>query len=134
MTSIESEKVEINHPTEKVFNWLSNFNNYQKLMPAQVSGFASTENDCSFTISGMATIGMKILDKTPNSHIRIGSNGKVPFDFILHVRLNSVSADKTTSRLVFEAELNPMLKMMLEKPLTNFFNLLAEKMKDASYS
>jgi hypothetical protein len=130
MTKIESTKTEIENSVENVFVFLSDFNNFQKLMPSQVTNWTSTETECSFTINGMATIGMKILEKTPHSNIKISSNGKVPFNFILNVNLASLEANKSTGQLVFEADLNPMIKMMVEKPLTNFFNLLAERMKE----
>ncbi|HEY4800253.1 MAG TPA: hypothetical protein VII99_14325 [Bacteroidia bacterium] len=133
---IESDKAEINKPASEIFSFLTNFNNFQKLMPEQVVGWHSTENECHFTIKNLATIGMKIIDKTPNSLIKISSmpapNGKLPLDFILSVHLTETAPDKCTGQFVFEAELNPMLKMMLEKPLSKFFNLLAEKMKDIS--
>ncbi|MBL7891053.1 MAG: hypothetical protein JNL63_00375 [Bacteroidia bacterium] len=130
MTKIESTKVEIENSVENVFIFLSDFNNFQKLMPSQVTNWTSTETECTFTINGMATIGMKILAKTPHSHIKITSHGKVPFEFILHTHLSSLGSDRSSGQLVFEAELNPMIKMMVEKPLTNFFNLLAERMKE----
>jgi len=130
MTRIESEKQEIANSAEKLFTYLSNFNNFKSLMPPQVTNWTSTEDECSFVINGMATIGMRIVEKAPHSKIRINSNGKVPFDFTLNVILNESSPNKTIGQLVFEAELNPMLKMMVEKPLTNFFNMLASKMKD----
>ncbi|MCC6690127.1 MAG: SRPBCC family protein [Bacteroidia bacterium] len=129
MTRIESNKTEIENTAENVYTYLSNFNNFQKLMPSQVTNWSSTETECSFTISGMATIGMQIVEKIPHSYIKISSHGKVPFDFILHVNISADGA-KSIVQLVFEAELNPMIKMMVEKPLTNFFNLLAEKMKE----
>jgi hypothetical protein len=79
----------------------------------------------------MATIGMKIIEKTPNTLIKIISNGgKVPFAFTLNVILAEVSPTQTSGQLFFEADLNPMMSMMVEKPLRNFFNLLAEKMKE----
>lgn len=129
-TKIESDKTIIENSAENVFNFLSNFNNFQKLMPHQVTEWTSTESECSFNLNGMATIGMKIMEKNPNTHIKITSNGKVPFDFLLHVLLTADSPTQTTGQLVFEAELNPMIKMMVEKPLTNFFNILAGKMKE----
>ncbi len=128
MAKIESEVVEVNAPAKTVFEFIGNFNNFQKLMPEQVSNWSSTENECSFTINGMTTIGMKIVEKNPTSQIKIGSNGKVPFDFNLFVNLQDRPGDKCTGQLVFDAELNPMMKMMVEKPLTNFFNILAKKM------
>lgn len=127
---IESDKSEINKSTAEVFSFLSNFNNFQKLMPPQVTNWQSTESECTFTISGMATIGMKIVEKVPNSLIKISSNGKVPFYFFLNVVLTENSLAQCTGQLIFESDLNPMMQMMVEKPLRNFFNLLAGKMKE----
>lgn len=127
---IESEKSEINKPISEVFSFLSNFNNFQKLMPPQVVDWQSTEDECSFKISGMATIGMKIIDKIPNTTLKISSHGKVPFAFTLNVTLTEVAPAQTSGQLIFEADINPMLKMMVEKPLRNFFNMLAVKMKE----
>ena len=130
MTKLESEKVSVNYTPQNVFDFLSNFNNFQKLMPEQVTNWTSTEEECSFTINGMATIGMKIVEKNSPSQIKIISNGKVPFNFTLDVLISEAPDNKCTGQLVFEADLNPMLKMMVEKPLGNFFNLLAKKLQD----
>lgn len=127
---IESSKSEINKPASEIFNFLTNFNNFQKLMPPQVTNWQSTENDCSFTISGMATIGMKIVEKTPNTLIKVTSNGKVPFNFTLDILFTETSPTQCIGQFIFDADLNPMMKMMVEKPLGKFFNLLAEKMKE----
>lgn len=130
LTKIESQTSEINNSAENVFNYLSDFNNFGKLMPQQVTNWQSTTDECSFTINGMATIGMKIIEKTPNSKISISSHGKVPFEFKLFILITEKDAQNCTGQLVFESELNPMIKMMVEKPLGNFFNMLAAKMKD----
>jgi len=129
MTKIDSEKVEVNASAQKVFELLSNFNNFQKLMPPQVTNWSSTDSECTFTINGMATIGMKILEKNPHSLIKISSNGKVPFDFFLFVHLEEVG-EKCNAQLKFESDLNAMMAMMVEKPLTNFFNLLVKKLQE----
>src|ERR1051325_1038141 len=118
---IESDKSEIYKPAAEVYTFLTDFNNFQKLMPSQVTNWKSTADECSFTISGMASIGMKIVEKTPNSHIKISSNGKVPFDFTLNIPLTETTATQTTGQIIFESNLNPMMAMMVEKPLRNFF-------------
>lgn len=127
---IESDKAEVNKPAAEVFAFLSNFNNFQKLMPPQVVDWTSNEDECHFKISGMASIGMKIIEKTPNSVIKVVSNGKVPFNFTLDIFLTEIDPSKTSGQLVFQADINPMMSMMVEKPLRNFFNLLAGKMKE----
>ena len=130
LTKLESDKVEIPNSSQNIFNSLSDFRNFEKLMPAQVTNWQATEDECTFTINGMANIGMKIIEKTPSSKISITSNGKVPFEFKLFVLINETDASNCIGQLVFESDLNPMLKMMVEKPLGNFFNMLAHKMKD----
>lgn len=130
LTKIESEVVEINNSAENIYNYLSDFRNFEKLMPPQVTNWKATADDCSFTINGMATIGMKIVEKTPFKKISINSNGKVPFEFQLFVLVTEKGINNSVGQLVFESDLNPMLKMMVVKPLGNFFNLLAQRMKD----
>lgn len=130
LTKIESEKVDINNSAEKIYNYLSNFKNFEMLMPAQVTNWEATSDECSFTISGMATIGMKIIEKIPFSKIIISSNGKVPFDFKMYIYLTEKGATASVGQITFESELNPMMKMMVEKPLGNFFNMLAKKLAD----
>lgn len=130
LTKIESEKVEISNTSENIFNYLSDFNNFEKLMPPQVTNWTSTSEECAFTINGMATISMKIIEKSPFSTISIVSNGKVPFEFKLFVLITEKDASNCFGQLTFESDMNPMIKMMVEKPLGNFFNMLAQKMKD----
>jgi hypothetical protein len=130
VTKIDSEVVEINNSVNTIFNYLSDFNNFENLMPSQVTNWSSSTDECVFTINGMATIGMKIIEKTPSTKISIISNGKVPFEFKLFVYLTEKDVTSCTGQLAFESDLNPMLKMMVVKPLGNFFNILAQKMKE----
>jgi carbon monoxide dehydrogenase subunit G len=129
MTTLQSDKLTISKTAKEVFDFLSDFNNFQRLMPEQVTDWKSTSDECTFTIAGMATLGMRIKEKTPNSAIIVERNGPAPFDFTLNVNI----ADKQEQcevQLTFDADLNPMLKMMASKPLTNFLNLLVSKLKE----
>lgn len=127
MTTIESDKVTVNKSAKEVFEFLSDFNNYQRLMPDQVTDWKSTTDTCSFTIKGMASLGMKMKEKIPNTSIVIEKDGKAPFDFFLKCRLED-KQQQCEAQLAFDADLNPMLKMMATKPLTNFLNLLAGRL------
>jgi carbon monoxide dehydrogenase subunit G len=126
---IESKTVRLKESREKVFHFLSDFRNFEKLIPQdRVGNWTATEDTCSFNIQGMADIGMKIMKRDMPSIINIESHGKNPFSFTLNVYLDELSQNETDANLVFDAEVNPFLKMMVEKPLTNFFNMLADKL------
>lgn len=131
MSHIETEKVSCQQSAEKIFNFLSDFNNFKTLMPPQVTNWQSTSDTCTFTINNMATVGMKIESKTPHSKIHIISDGgKVPFSFTLDVLLTPLNDSNCTGQLVFDADIPIFLRPMVEGPLGNFFNLLAKKMAD----
>ncbi len=132
MTRIDSDEVIVNKTPEEVFNFLSDFNNLQKIMPQQVADWQSTQTDCSFTIKGMASLGMELAEKTPHTQIKIARKGKAPFDFSLFCNMQPANDGNTKLQLAFDADLNPMLKMMAEKPLKNFLNILAENFKKLS--
>lgn len=100
-------------------------------MPEQVTNWKSTSDECSFTINGMATLGMKLTEKTPNSLVKAVKHGQAPFDFTLSCHIDD-KGESSEVQLVFDADLNPMLKMMAERPLTNFLNLLVDRLKSAN--
>jgi hypothetical protein len=129
MKAIESEKLIINNSQEKIYQFLSNFNNFGKLMPEQIINWQSTETTCSFTIKGMTDLSMQIKEKMPFHTILISSYGKTPFEFELKCSFEALDTNKTESQLIFFADLNPMLSMMASKPLQNFVNMLNVRLK-----
>ena len=129
MKKIESEKLLIHNSQEKIFLFLSNFNNFGKLMPEQIINWQSTETNCSFTIKGMTDLSMQIKEKMPFHTILITSFGKTPFEFELKCSFEAINANQTESQLIFFADLNPMLSMMASKPLQNFVNMLNVRLK-----
>ena len=127
---IEGKKVNINANRKKVFEFLSDFNNYEKLMPEQIVNWKSDTESCSFTIKGMADLSLKFDNKMPHESIVISPEGKTPFKFSLLVNLqeDSLNEQKTVAGVDVDANLNPMLAMMAKKPLENLVNVMAENL------
>jgi hypothetical protein len=134
MATFRSDEVTIGRTDGYVFGFLSDFNNFQKLMPPQVSDWQSDGERCSFNIQNMATLGMRFKSKLPNSHIFIEADGKVPFEFDLQCFITDIDGSNCTAKLELNASLNPMMMMLASKPLGNFINILAEKLKEVCES
>jgi hypothetical protein len=132
-TTLQSITVRIFQSTESVYNFLSDFNNFGSLMPEQVESFSSDGNSCTFTIKGMATLSLQYESRIPNSLIRMKSVSTKPFGFALTCNISN-AGDESDLQLILEAELNPFLKMMAEKPLTNFLNILVSKYQQIANS
>lgn len=129
MAKIESKKLEINSSATDIYQFLFDLNNLEQLMPSdKVESWKSDEEQCSFNIKGLSKIGMKRVSGTPDSIINIVSEGKNPFDFTLDIHLEA-NGDTCYGQIVFDGKMNPFIKAMVEKPLTNFFNMLVEKLQ-----
>ena len=132
MTRIESDNRLINKNEKVIFDFLSDFNNFEQLMPDRVENWESNEKTCSFTISGLASLGMEIIESTPNSFIKMKDFGKVPFKFNFLVNIEKQD-DNCYVNLIFDADLNTMLKMVAVKPLKNFLNMLLDELENVEF-
>jgi carbon monoxide dehydrogenase subunit G len=127
MTNYKSTLITVQKTQLEVFNFLSDYNNFGKLMPEQVTNWQSTDTECSFTIQGMASLQMKIVERRANDLISMESFGKTPIKFTLFVNIEAVNDQSCTALVSIDADINPMLKMMLDKPLSNLVEKLANK-------
>lgn len=124
----ETDNVVVKASKEKLNAFLSDLNNFKQLMPDSVSNWESTTDTCTFKISGMANIGLAVKEKTPD-RIDLVSHGEVMFPYNMSILLNGVSENETESKLTFSGDVNPFMKMMVEKPIQNFFNYLVHKVQ-----
>ena len=133
MTKIESNKKNINKRIEFVYSFLEDINNLEKIMPDRVVDWQSTSESCYFTIKGTASLGMKIEEKKPSTFIKLINDGKVPFTFNFLMELAELDNENTSVQFIFNADLNPMLKMMAVSPLKNFLNILLENLSETNF-
>lgn len=127
---IETGHKEINATQETIYNFLMDTNNFKELFPQEkISEWESTTDTCSMKVQNMGILGLKRVASTPNSLIYFDSFGKTPFKFTFNIFLDEVDG-KCFTKIVFEGNLNPFMKMMVEKPLTGFMNDLVIKLAD----
>jgi carbon monoxide dehydrogenase subunit G len=125
---IEGKVATINKSPEEVYQFLSDFNHFESLMPEQITNWESDEKSCSFTIQGMASVKLIFGTNVPFSHIELLPVGKTPFSFSLHANLTP-EGDATKVMVYLDADLNPMLAMMAKRPMENLVNVMAENLK-----
>lgn len=128
MTRIESNKVTINCKAEECYEYLTDLNNYQDLLPQdKISNWESDEKKCSFKIQKTYKLELIYVNGLPNSEIHLASGEKSPFKFTLNINVQEIG-DKCIAQLVCDADINPFLKMMIEKPLNNLFDYMANRL------
>ncbi len=127
---LETPIITIQKSDDFVFNFLTDLKNFEQLMPSNTKKFEVDGDSFLFALSGgMPDIRLVLKEKTPNHTIILGAASS-KLDFNLTLTLNSISENSTATQLLFKGNFNPMMAMMVKKPLTNFINTLSDNLKN----
>lgn len=126
--NIESPKVSVDKSPQELYDFLTNVENFEKLMPESISKFEVLEKGkFLFALKGMPEIILKLKESTPPNQVVLGAaSDKLPFT--LTGNIEEAGAGKSEAQLVFEGKFNPMMSMMIKGPIGKFVNTLAENM------
>lgn len=133
MLKVESKVGKIPKKDEKVYNFLTDFNNFKNFIPDnQIKNWESTTDTCKFDLDPIGKIGFKIIEKEPYKLIKVvGFESKI--DFTLWIQLKHAHENDTKIKITLHANLNPFMAAFAKKPLQNFVDLLIEKMGSFNY-
>jgi carbon monoxide dehydrogenase subunit G len=132
---LESKIGKIKHSDEKVYNFLTDFNNFKNLIPEdKISNWKSDENSCSFSVNPIGETGIKIIEKEPFKLIKLKSLDGDKYNFTFWVQLKKLEEKDTRMKLTLEADLNPMIQMMAKKPLQEFLDKLIDQLEKYNFT
>lgn len=128
--NLESQKAVIHQNQQQLFEFLSDMNNYEQLMPDSTQHFSIHESGQGFMvkIGALPEVGMKLKTKQEHSQI-IFESPTSNFDYNLTVNLNALGESKTEVGINFDGTFNPMIEMMAKSPLQNFINTIVQKLE-----
>lgn len=123
---LESEKVTVQKSQQELFDFLTNVENYEQIMPENKEKFEVKSNDTfSFALKGMPEIQLQIKDTRAPEFIVLGSTSD-KFDFSLDVVIEAAGPNTSQAQLFFHGKFNTMMAMMVKGPLKKFISTLAE--------
>jgi carbon monoxide dehydrogenase subunit G len=135
MSKIESKIGHLKQSDEKIYNFLSDFNNFQHLIPAdKVKNWSATSDSCTFTVDGIGDAGLKIIEKSPFSLIKVTSEGKTPISFFLWIQIKKIGEKDSDLKIVIEPKVNPMIMMMVKGPLQNFVDMMVDQLEKMAFN
>lgn len=126
---LESKDTVVNKPVEELFGYVDNLEKLKEIMPDNVTKFEAKDNGFVFAIKGAPMdIALDIKEKITNEKIVLTS-ANPSLDFELVINLHGLNASQTMVKTVFDGRFNPMIKMMVQKPLQKFIDDMAGNMK-----
>lgn len=126
--NLESPKMTVKKDDKTVFNFLTNVENFEQLMPENTEKFEATEDSFLFALKGMPDIRLKLQESNANNNIVLASTSdKFPFTLVGNiVKLDEASSEV---QLIFDGQFNAMMAMMIKNPIQKFINTLAENIE-----
>ncbi|AVR47286.1 orotate phosphoribosyltransferase [Christiangramia fulva] len=123
---LESPKVKTSKSQEEMFEFLTNVHNYEQLMPTSKENFEAISNDTFlFQLKGMPEIRLKITETKKPELVVLGSTSD-KFPFHLNIFISGSGVNESEVFMNFEGNFNPMMSMMIKKPLQKFIDTLSE--------
>ncbi len=125
--NLETKKVTVQKSAQEIFEFLTNLNNFEGLMPESKEKFEVDGDSFIFGLKGMPEIRLVLQEKTEYSKVVLGAaSSKLPFTLTLNI--NEIDATSSENQLFFKGDFNPMMAMMIKGPLQKFINTLSENM------
>jgi len=123
--NLESPKVNTRKSQQEMFNFLSNVENYEQIMPENMQKFEVKSKDTFlFSLKGMPDIALQIKETKEPELVVLGSTSD-KFDFTLDAHIEPAESGSHV-QLQFNGKFNAMMAMMVKGPLTKFINVLSE--------
>jgi carbon monoxide dehydrogenase subunit G len=123
---IESQKVTADKSQQQMFEFLTNAENYEQLMPESKEKFeVRDEKTFVFGLKGMPVIKLQIRETIEPELVVLGSTSD-KLDFTLKAHISALNENQSEVQMEFNGEFNAMMAMMVKKPLSKFINTLAE--------
>ena len=126
--NLESPKVKVSKSAHETFDFLTNVENFEKLMPENISKFELINDDTFlFALKGMPEITLKKKEmEAPNKIVLGAAGGKIDFSLIGNIEV--INEDSSSVQLSFQGNFNSMMAMMIKGPITKFIETLVNNM------
>ncbi len=123
--NIEGNKVTVKKSAKYLFDFFTKLENFEQLMPENTQKFEVDGDSFIFGLKGMPEIRLVMKEKTEYSNVTLGAaSSKLPFTLASNIK--EISENESEVVLNFEGDFNPMMAMMVKKPLTKFIDALTE--------
>ena len=135
-SKFESSVREIAYSQQVVYNSLSNLNNLERvkdrLPENKIQDFTFDEDSMAVNVAPVGKIAMRIVEREEPKCIKFESE-KSPLPFNFWIQLLPVTETTCKLRITIKADVNPLMRAMVSKPLTEAVEKIADVLANIPY-
>jgi len=127
---VESKIGRLRTDEVRIYNFLSNCSNFQQFtVTEKVKNWSSDCDSCSFNVEGAGDVVFRIVERRPNELIKFSIENAQAENVFLWVQLKSANPGDTRVKLTAKLETNPVLRMLISKPLQQGLDKIVETLE-----
>lgn len=111
-------------------DFFRDINSLKMIMPAEVEQWKAEDEKCSFFIKNLGNLSMERGFVNPESEFEFIATAESRVDFTLMFHFRENIGGKLTGYFELQTDVNPLVEMMVKRPLTNFVNMLTKNLQN----
>lgn len=136
MTKFESSVKVIPYSQESVYEKLSDLSNLEaikdRLPEDKVKDLSFDSDTLSFSVAPVGQLTLKIVEREPSKCIKLETTNS-PLPFNMWIQLVATAEEECKLKVTIGMELNPFMKAMVQKPLEEGLEKMAETLAMIKY-
>lgn len=136
MTKFESSVKVIPFAQERVYEKLSDLNNLEalkdRLPQDKVKGVSFDADTLSFNVDPVGQLTLKIIEREPSKCIKFETTNS-PLPFNMWIQIVPSAEEECKLKVTIGMEINPFMKAMVQKPLQEGLEKMAEMLSSIQY-
>jgi hypothetical protein len=131
LSNFESRPGNVSCSAEEFFAFVTDIRNFEQFIPdGTINNFSADREQCSFSVSMLGTVTVRLEEKEPFSKVVFSGDAMKKNDFLLTVLITDVNLEHPEIKVILNADLNPMMKMVAVKPIKRFLEMLVNEMEN----
>lgn len=116
-------------PSE-AFAFITDLRNFGRFVnEGTISNWYAEKELCSFSVSMLGTVSVRLIEKEISSRVVFQGDALSKNDFTINVNISGEPAKPAEVSLSLSAYMTPVMKMMAEKPIRQFIEMLMHEIE-----
>lgn len=129
MERFESRTGTLTASAQEVFHFISDIRNFERFIPREnISDWRADRDSCMFSVASLGKVELRITGREPFSRVTFSGKALSDNKFDIIVRIFD-KEEPAKIDIAFEAELNPVIKMMISGPLRQLLDKVVNEME-----
>jgi hypothetical protein len=130
LSHYESRSGRLSCTSREVFDFVTDIRNFEQFIPGgTINNWQAGRDECSFSVSMVGAVCVRLVEKEPFEKVIFSGDALKKNDFSLVLNIIDSTNNITEIKVLLEAELNPMIKMVANKPIIHFLEILICEME-----